>query len=294
MTTTEWRRVSKARPCPICGRPDWCLYTGAEADPTAVICPRIESSRRAGEAGWLHRLRDAGAGPRRTRTIQLSAPAPDKPQGGPDLAAMAARWRLPADSPRLQRLAESLGVSTLSLAKLATGWAHEYKAWTFPMRDAAGRVVGVRLRRLDGRKLSVRGGREGLFFECLPQGGRILLCEGPTDCAALLDLGFPAVGRPSCAGGTRHVLALLRRLQTVEAVIVADGDTPGLFGAEGLAAVLLPYCAVRVIAPPKGFKDAREWRNHGARPADLESAIASAPVRRLTIESQRRGGARHG
>ena len=26
---SDWRRVSSATPCPICGRPDWCLLTGA-------------------------------------------------------------------------------------------------------------------------------------------------------------------------------------------------------------------------------------------------------------------------
>jgi hypothetical protein len=79
------------------------------------------------------------------------------------------------------------------------------------MMDVAGRVQGIRLRFSNGRKLAVRGGREGLFVPSgLAATNQLLICEGPTDTAALLDLGFAAVGRPSCAGGTRLLVELLR------------------------------------------------------------------------------------
>ena len=48
---TEFRRVSKREPCPVCGRPSWCLVRG---DGGAVICARIESPKRWGKAGWFH------------------------------------------------------------------------------------------------------------------------------------------------------------------------------------------------------------------------------------------------
>jgi hypothetical protein len=51
---TEWHRVRRDRPGPICGRPDWCHVV---ADDRKAVCARIESSMRCGEAGWLHRLR---------------------------------------------------------------------------------------------------------------------------------------------------------------------------------------------------------------------------------------------
>jgi hypothetical protein len=47
------RRVTRAHPCPICGRADWCLLA---SDDAAAICARVTSARRAGAAGWLHCL----------------------------------------------------------------------------------------------------------------------------------------------------------------------------------------------------------------------------------------------
>jgi len=52
-TATKWIRVTKRNPCPICGKPDWCLVS---PDGKAAICARIESDTKAGEAGWLHNL----------------------------------------------------------------------------------------------------------------------------------------------------------------------------------------------------------------------------------------------
>jgi hypothetical protein len=48
---TEYR-VSQSHPCPICGKPDWCISDGDGH----VICQRIESDRPWGEAGWFHEL----------------------------------------------------------------------------------------------------------------------------------------------------------------------------------------------------------------------------------------------
>jgi len=58
MTTamaSRWVRVSKHNPCPVCGKPDWCLIA---RDGKAAICARIESDKPAGNkgAGWIHTL----------------------------------------------------------------------------------------------------------------------------------------------------------------------------------------------------------------------------------------------
>jgi len=58
--SSAWRAATERRPCPICGHPGGCMYANVGNCPTAVICVRMESPRRAGEAGWLHVLRDDG------------------------------------------------------------------------------------------------------------------------------------------------------------------------------------------------------------------------------------------
>lgn len=284
MIRGTWRRVSRQRPCPVCGKPDWCLVAGPEGAPEAAICPRVESDRRCGDSGWLHVLRrgDRDRGPR----VHHVPSGQDRPIERADLEKLHARWRLPADHPRLAVLASALGVTAASLARLEVGWAGSRQAWSFPMRAGCdGLLLGVRLRFPDGTKRAVPGGKEGLFIPSdLPAGERLFITEGPTDCAALLDLGFAAVGRPSCSGGVAQCAALCRRLKPAEAVIVADADEPGQRGAENLASVLVCYVpSARIVQPPAGVKDARDWVRAGARAEDVLAAVKAARLIRLGV-----------
>lgn len=279
---TIWPRARRGRPCPVCGRPDWCLVA---ADGSAAICARIESARRCGEAGWLHQLRDTGWRPARRNVRSVSVPLTN---GRPDLADLAAMYRQALDQARLDVLARSLGLSVVALEALSIGWAATYGAWSFPMTDAAGNVLGIRLRRPEGGKFAVRGGKEGLFLPANVTAHRqLLITEGPTDTAALLDLGYSNVaGRPSCTGGIRLVCELVRQRRPAEVVIVADNDGPGQCGGANLASVLLAYVpVVRVVAPPAGVKDAREWLRRGGTRVDVAQAIAAAPARRLVVRA---------
>ena len=283
----DWQRVSKRRPCPVCEKPDWCLYAGPDDSPEAAICARVESPKRCGEAGWLHRLRDDGPmWPPWQRTMRRAVKmmAEGKP-AGIDFDRLAAECQAAVKPETFGRLADDLGLSVESLQRLSAGWSSEHGAWTFPMVGTGGRVVGIRLRLAGGRKLAIRGGREGLFLPAgIDPGGRLLVCEGPTDCAALLDLGFHAVGRPSCRGGVAHLVALVNRLWPADLVIVADADGPGQRGADALAAKLAAYVqAVRVITPPRGLKDARVWKRAGATRGDVQAAINAAEPRRLPV-----------
>ncbi len=154
------------------------------------------------------------------------------------------------------------------------------------MSDATGTIIGIRRRLPSGRKLAVRGGREGLFVPtALSRSGRLLICEGPTDTAAMLGLGFAALGRPSCSGGTRFVGVLARAR---EVVIVADGDEPGRHGAIRLATTLHLHCPkVDIISPPPGVKDARAWVGAGATRHDIESTLANGPIVRFCEHTDR-------
>jgi hypothetical protein len=265
------------------------------------------AGRPTRNGGFLHRLTDHPRKvPHGRRTIVV-------PLGGArraDLPGLARGYADALTPGLLEQLAARLGLSERSLRRLRAGWAFDGgrgcgildagdafrvsaagAVWSFPMLDPAGRVLGVRLRHPDGRKSAVPGSREGLF---LPDGlllrdgprGRLLVAEGPTDCAALLDLGFDAVGRPSCTGGVRHLTALCSARRPAEVVAVADVDPHGAGqrGAESLATVLLAYCpAVRVFRPPAPFKDAREWVLAGATSDAVLSVIEAAAVRHLTV-----------
>ena len=327
-TSSIWQRVTRRRPCPVCEKPDWCLFAGDASNPEAAICARIESPRRCGEGGWLHHLRDDGpTWSPRVRRIELSAarialtpgpspngrgdedgnPAPNG-RGKIDFDKLAADCTATVGPEALDKLAVALGLSVESLRRLGVGWLAKHRAWAFPMSNAGGNVLGIRLRLPGGKKLAVRGGKEGLFIpgphpSPLPEGEgtehslatdhrpltTLLVAEGPTDTAALLDLGFHAVGRPSCTGGVKLLAELVRTLKPEGVVIVADADAPGQRGAEALATVLLAYSAsVRIIAPPSGVKDAREWKRSGATSADVQQAIDAAPVRKLAVSARMR------
>ena len=69
VTTSKWVRVNRLNPCPVCGKPDWCLIS---QDGKTAICARIESDRLAGNkgAGWIHTLDNSGP-------LPLPKPRPD-------------------------------------------------------------------------------------------------------------------------------------------------------------------------------------------------------------------------
>jgi hypothetical protein len=280
----NFRRVNRDNPCPICHHTDWCAVA---KDGSIALCQRVESSRHWKEAGWLHRLVDAPwrPGRRTVRTVRLATPGNRRD----DLDQLAVKCQRAVDPGRLHRLAVSLGLSADSLTRLSIGWSEAHRAWSFPMRDAAGAVLGIRLRYPDGKKLSVKGGKEGLFVpRSLSADNPLLVCEGPSDTAALLDMGFAyVVGRPSCTGGIRLVVELVQARRCQAAVLVADADEPGRRGADNLASVLRVYVpAVKVIGPPANLKDVRDWLRTGGKRQDVEAAIAQAEVGPLAVRAR--------
>jgi hypothetical protein len=250
------------------------------ADRIACICPRTESAKRCGDAGWLHRLADPSHGTYQRRVV-VRVPVRTPP---PDLGPLADRCVRACDPERLAGLARSLGVSADSLSALRVGWFADRLAWSFPMTDpVTGTVTGVRLRSPSGSKFAVRGSRDGLFVPTadFDPADPLLVCEGPTDAAAALTVGLTNVaGRPSCSGGTGQVVGLVRR----RPALVADTDGPGLAGAGRLAEALVNYAReVSLVAPPGGAKDLRQWVGSGATRRELEELVAVATPRRLAV-----------
>ncbi len=271
-------RVTKQNPCPVCEKPDYCLVA---PDGSAAICPRISegSLKRLGDAGWLHILIPSKNHHRRNQiTMHTST------ESLPDFSELARACTAHITANQLNELACQLGVSARSLQRLGVGTldGHEF---TFPMSNAEGKTIGIRIRTDQGHKYCKEGSKTGLF---IPRGltdkAPLLVTEGPTDCAAALDLGFDSIGRPNCNSRVKMTCSLCVRRQSI--VIVADNDPkpdgscPGVDGATALAESLSLYCpCVKVIIPP--IKDLRQWLQAGLTHDDLQAVIdGTAPIRR--------------
>lgn len=278
MSCETWHRVSRQRRCAVCGKVDWCTFTDRVA-----CCMRVQSDRPLRNGGWLHQTSAEPWPPdRRPHRVRLSAPQAVPSRHFDELAR---RFQQAMNAPTLDRLSHQLGVGGDALRRLRVGWSPEYGgSYSFPMCGSDQKVCGIKLRLRSGRKISLAGGREGLFLpRDLTTAGPLFIAEGPTDTAALLTLGFAAVGRPSCTGGVRLVRDFARGRH---AVVVADGDQPGQRGAATLARVLAIYCpSIRTIRPPAGIKDAREWLRHGATAVDVLAAVERAEPLRVRVRA---------
>lgn len=276
---TRWLRVNRNRRCPICAHTDWCLIS---ADGTAAICPRTPSDRQAGNAGWLHRLDGTITRIIANGTDTLPSPRRLSAEG---LSQLARRFQRDLPATRLHILSRSLGVTEESLRRLGVGWSWDYTAFAFPMSGADGRVRGIRLRTLSGRKFCIPGSTIGLFIpRDLRLANDLLICEGESDTAAMLDLGFSVVSRPGCSHGTALLVELIKLNKPGIVTIMADAGEPGQRGAAALASVLAMYAPiVKVISPPPGISDAREWKLRGATRQDILTAINAAQPVKLRI-----------
>ena len=273
-------RVSKDNPCPICGRPDWCLIA---EDGSAAICKRISegSVKTAGDAGFLHILKDRPLQQRR-KYVKPSAPGP-----AINFEKLAADYRSGFKDPT--GTAQMFGVSMAALDELLIGWDPEKKAHTFPMKDGRGNIIGIRLRTLDEHKFSVPGSKNGIFWPLSVKADAeelLFIGEGPSDCAALLDLKFSPIGRASCGTGYQYIKKMIEHYKR-QVIIIADKDTakftpegkkffPGHEGALKLARSIKPFVrSVRLIKPPDK-KDIREWYQAGATRAAVLYLVKNA------------------
>jgi phage/plasmid primase-like uncharacterized protein len=201
------------------------------------------------------------------------------------MLAMVARSNLTPEG--LATCAAWLGLPADPLRRLGVGWSPSHQATTWPMRDAYGNVIGIRLRcPKTARKWALPGSSAGLIFDVdavMESLDRLWVVEGPTDAAALLSIGLDAVGVPSAGGSADLLVALARRVRPREIVIVADGDEAGQRGALRLRDALLIVAPVRMVSPPVGIKDPRAWVCSGADRASIERVADAAPVHRVEL-----------
>ncbi len=265
-------RVSRARPCPICGANKWCLW---DPETGVCLCPREASGAveglfgvmTLGEYGHLHVV-DSGRLPldatshRPPRNGDRRRDAATSPSRDLPLPTCLSRDNGPA---ALDAAADALGVPPTALRALGCVRAG-HGVWT-PERDARGTVIGWQRRDPDGGKLA--HGRRGLVHspdwrKRAVETGVVYLAEGMTDTAAMAAMGFAAVGRPSCTGGGDLLGDLLAVLPpAVKIIVVADRDRDdaGRVGALDTARQLASRLdrPVEVVLPPADAKDVRAW-----------------------------------
>ena len=269
---SEWVRVSRAVPCPICKKPDWCSIAG---DGSVAYCMRIESDRLMRSGGWLHRLREIRCeGPQRRGppvSLKLSPPKPRRYLSSESISKTWAGWADGTSDEQVQTLAESLCVTGEAVRLLGGCWAWPHGAWGFPMFDGNEEFAGIRLRAEDGNKWALRGSHQGIFIPDMEPPEEILVAEGPTDAAAAISLGLYAIGRPSCTGGAREITALCRRRGIKRVSVLADSDEPGIRGAREFCRRVSVQSRV-VVLPAK---DLREWLQNGATQEAVEACLAA-------------------
>jgi hypothetical protein len=255
---SPWIRVTKKNPCPVCQHPDWCCI-----GEVFINCMRVESQTPAKNGGWLHRL---GADIPKPRYIPKPAPVPK--------INAHALWKsyLANTTPlRVKELADNLGVSVYALNLLGCAWAGGFRAWAIPCRRPDGAVTGIQLRYPDGQKRCVPGSHAALFLPDLADFQSIdpLYCaEGASDVAALLTMGFPAIGRWQCKGQHDLVNEYIARNRIRRVIIVSDTKDIEIDGAEALQKALRVPSLLWL--PPA--RDVRAFLNAGGTAAMIRSA----------------------
>lgn len=264
-------RVTEEMPCPVCGRPDWCL---CHRDGHKAICTRVPSGRRYGDAGFCHYLPSHDV-----RPAIVALPAPKKYLTPAQVRRFLDSVYCSPDDELFRKQAQAVKLSARSLAMMQAGYDPRPAVLTFPMFDAAGNPTGCRFRRRDGKKWSLKGGREGVFLSrAFDPRCPVWIAEGPTDSAALIEAGFDNVlGRPNCSGGTAIIRDLLAVRRRTPVVVLADPDEPGIAGAERLV-LSIPNPAIVLT----GVHDVRDFvtrfrERHKAAEAIIEVLTACRP-----------------
>jgi len=182
----------------------------------------------------------------------------------------------------LAQVAKHWSASEESLSNLWMGF--DVYAVTFPMKNASGKIIGMRMRPLKdlSEKRACKDGANGLF---IPEGTRPgdvdLILEGESDTAVGLTLGFGAIGLPGAGQCADMAAQFLAQCPVACPAIIADADAAGEQGAEGTAECLLAAgVACRVLVVPGAFGDLREWYQKGGLTSEeLAKAIEAEEVR---------------
>ena len=269
------KRVSKASPCPVCQKTDWCLV-----GKSLVMCMRVQSNRPKtladSSTGWLHPLKGDWVFKPPARKSERLRPT----ESITELMRIYQKQMTPYS---LKVLANSLSVSEDSLDLLSVGKRDDH-TWAFPMRNYNNEVVGIRLRTDTAKKFAEEGSRNALFIPQCKSEELVFLPEGPTNTAAALSIGLYAIGRPSNSAGAAEIACFIKKHHITRAVVIADTDNdkerddgssfnPGFDGAQSLQKQL-PVWSCLIALPAK---DVRKFVQSGGT-GELVHALVSQAV----------------
>jgi hypothetical protein len=252
---TTYKSVTRARPCPVCGRDHKCAI-GADG---SVQCGRVQGGLRKGDRHNGHVflglcegdpqfgvfraeddpvLQERKKERRRDSQQRRRADRDGAPQGvtngscpdsGMEAKARALAAKLTAE--HAEELARELGLPESALWLLPgigyspTGFHKEHNGkpcWTFPEVISAGKVTGLVCRYPDGSKLSMPGSVRGVYVPVgwLEREGPVFIPEGASDTLTLTALGLSALGRPNNRAGVDQLRELLREVPADRPIIV--------------------------------------------------------------------------
>ena len=307
--TYHWRTVTRANPCPVCGKGGWCRVT---EEGNMCRCMRQDNGYETKGGGWLYVCDDGqswhapapGSGGDRERIFAPVRVVPSVllAMRSLHLSSETIRAEIKADADVfwcLDLACYVLGDHGLpvgldaALQSLGVYLSMKYQrqgVLAFPMRSEDGTIVGVRYRSSAGKKWSLKGGRDGLFFSprtvhTKAKAHALYICEGATDTLALTTIGLPTVGRSSCGTGKDAITALCRKVRPSHLVIIADNDRthftsngtpymPGRSGAINLARAVGIPCSIIFLSGVKDVLDfvAKSFAD-GIQPAEVAKRI---------------------
>ena len=261
--TFDGVRACRGVPCWVCAdlhkRQSWCIVDQQRGK---CICPRVESSKRIGNAGWLHEREQAGDA-RPVQRIQRP-PIPDQ------AIDWAAQWQAAVAAAAVQPLdnwlRDTLALSDAAINSVAVGNRNGDAA--FLMTDADGRATGLKLRTRSGKKLCALHSRLGViraktFDATAPS---LVITEGESDLMVAASWGMNAIARVGC----RSCESIIGRMtQGKRALIIADNDKAGIEGARALAVACRQANRIAIVMPPANIKDLRMWALRGATKHDV-------------------------
>ena len=138
---------------------------------------------------------------------------------------------------RSERLAKEWNVNCLP--QYGIGWTGS--AYSFPMRNEDGDIVGIMRRFPNGEKICVPGSHLGLF---IPDSlnTQVVITEGLSDAAVATECGFFGLGKPSASFGELLITKFVTTNKIDRVVIVPDPDEAGKKSAEKVKKALTSLC----------------------------------------------------